>query len=112
MVSGMNPLCIFRLLPIRIVWTVFLVAFALGDGTQSHAMPYVISQSKPFYFDEYARVSRWGINENGEKTFDQYHLAQIREIELEFFGAPSSLILIGKTWDLSSVNFQIDGQVS
>ncbi len=48
----------------------------------------------------------------GVKTFDQYHLAQTRDIDLTFIGAPSSLTLVGKRWDLSSVSFQIEGWVS
>lgn len=97
--------------PVRVL-AVVLVAFTLGNATGLYATPFVITQSKPFYLDEYARVSRWGINENGVKTFDQYHLAQTRDIDLTFIGAPSSLTLVGERWDLSSVSFQIEGWVS
>lgn len=66
------------------------------------AAPYIISQTQLFSLSDTKIVNEADMN--GER---EYITQEIDEINVAFFGAPSSILLAGNTWDFVGVNYEL-----
>ena len=67
------------------------------------ASPYISSQTQSFSFTP----AQWRIDEDDMTGQEQYITQTIDEFNVSFFGAPSSILLAGNTWDFSSVRYEL-----
>lgn len=96
---------------VAVLFTASIAVLFLSISLPVQAEPYTISQTQNFSLGNPSSpfINMVGANDNGQyiNGGGQYTLMDTQNIDLSFYGAPSSLALAGKTWELTDVTYNL-----